>query len=89
VKLLEITSDLAICPRHVIAVQRNVLGKSDTCTVFLEGQDMHSGFTIEMSWEEAVDAINSANAACAYDETDYASSDPTLSAPPPHPYTSR
>jgi hypothetical protein len=60
-KLLELTDDLAISPYHVTAVRRNsLLKKKDTCTLFLEGLQAHEGFTIDMSWEEVVDAINQA-----------------------------
>ena len=70
-KLLELTPDLAISPVRVIAVQRNTLAKRDTCTVFLEGQGLHDGFTIDLSWEDAVDAINTAIAQSAGSEADY------------------
>jgi len=71
VKLLELTPDLAICPHHVIAVQRNTLAKRDTCTVFLEGHGAHDGFTVDMSWEDVVDAIDQAIAQSAGSEADY------------------
>jgi hypothetical protein len=70
-KLLELTPDLAISPTRVIAVQRNTLAKRDTCTVFLEGHGAHDGFTIDLSWEDTVDAISQALASDASSEEDH------------------
>jgi hypothetical protein len=68
-KLLELTDDLAISPRHVTAVRRNKLSKKDdTCTLFLEGLQAHEGFTIDMPWEDCVDAINQALADSSRDK---------------------
>jgi hypothetical protein len=58
--LHELTEDLAICPTHVIAVKRGGTTKSPSATIFFVGQGQLEGFTVDMTWEEAVDSINSA-----------------------------
>jgi hypothetical protein len=63
-RLLSLTEDLAVSPCHVTAIRRNQLDDKDTSTVFLEGLQADQGFTVDMPFEDVVDAVNEALAEC-------------------------